>query len=409
MGELYASCPLDRTRREIRLLTLQPNNDEDMTRCSLQTYSPEDCPSYTALSYTWGADVMHTDIEINGVSVPIRENLWDFLHQQLLHENYGPFWIEAVCIQQSEVDERNHQVQMMGSIYSNARKVLVWLGKEGEDSDLAIRALTTWTWSRRYSGRALPNLFPNEDKDSKKATKENESATIWTREEARSVLSLCGRAYWSRMWIIQEVLLALDKEVHCGTLRLKWYKLVQLYDYLDKVKFSTNQEAFTPFHNVLMKSGAMRIANNTSMTRGPSNKLSFNLLFQMYGDHECAEIRDKVYALVGVGRYGSVLELDYRRPVKDILLDVFYLEIIRWSWERQGGGHDSKYDTGYLLERVLGVPFPEDEVSFHLNCSSDIAREVYHRLYDQPQLDFSDAFARARQSMYYTAKSHPSK
>jgi len=285
---------------------------------------------------------------------------------------------------------------------------LIWLGKEGEDSDLAIRALTTWTWSRRYSGRALPNLFANEIEGSDSVPLGNESATIWTRKEARSVLALCRRVYWSRMWIIQEVLLALDKEVHCGTLGLKWYKLIQLYDYLDKVKFSTNWEAFTPFHNVLMRSGAMRIANNTSMTRGPSRKLSFNLLFQMYGDHECAEIRDKVFALVGVGRYGSALVLDYRRPVKDILLDVFYLEMIRSSWEGQGSALEKQYDTAYLLERVLKVSFPENEAKFHLDCSHDIAEEVRLRFHNHTKMDFFEAFARARQSMYHTAKSHPS-
>ena len=104
MDDLYASCPVDRKSREFRLLQLQPNNNENIIKCNMQTYylkSPElSCiqtddsknpPPYTALSYTWGVNVTYTNIEINRVKVPVRENLWDFLHQQLLRGNYGPF------------------------------------------------------------------------------------------------------------------------------------------------------------------------------------------------------------------------------------------------------------------------------------------------------------------------------
>ncbi|KAH6715591.1 heterokaryon incompatibility, partial [Leptodontidium sp. MPI-SDFR-AT-0119] len=86
---------------------------------------------YQALSYTWGkADGSNLKIWVNGVLVPVRRNLLCALRVLRADPMAGslPIWIDALCINQQDVLERGHQVDMMGVIYRGAQRVIAWLG-----------------------------------------------------------------------------------------------------------------------------------------------------------------------------------------------------------------------------------------------------------------------------------------
>jgi hypothetical protein len=377
MTDPYAACPVDRTSREIRLLKLQPKNDEGIIKCDMQTYSQEDRPPYAALSYTWGPDTIYTDIEINGAKVPVRENLWDFLSQQLLQSNYGPFWIDALCIQQADVDERSHQVRMMRSIYLKAAKVMIWLGKEGDDSDIAMDLLENqdtvrWIHSPytldKESGRLIPTMLG--------------SQRLSLVEEC-SIKSLFKREYWSRMWIIQEVMLASYLDLHCGSKIVPVSKLVlALEDIASAVTYYSLEDA--SFRDSLLASPAMTIVKE--FVASPHRNEQFTALvsatlpnlLEAFGDHECGDIRDKVYALSGMAEYGPNINIDYRKSTKEVLIDVLYHEGNRMKFETRHYTYaaylpdrDALLKFAQLLGRVLEVPLPEAEVEFHVNqCES---------------------------------------
>ncbi|CAN9337738.1 unnamed protein product [Alternaria alternata] len=382
MDDPYASCPLDRKSQEFRLLKLLPNNNKDIIRCNMQTYNFNDPPPYTALSYTWGANATYTNIEINCVKVPVRENLWDFLHQQLVHGNYGPFWIDALCIRQSDVRERNHQVRMMESIYKDAQLVLIWLGKESDDSDLAMRTLVDWEWCNPSTVRYM---FAGKNKLGKTLlTRGTKGVTTWNSKEVLSVLSLCKRRYWSRMWIIQEVVHAQRVEIHCGSEILEWYKFEQLYYYV-RIVSRDHKEMDTHFYNTVRSSPAMSIVKIRALdemrvpvgTRlnydynprsGWHRDVAIDFLMETYNAHECEDIRDKVYAIVGIAKYGSNIVVDYRKSAKDVLLDVFYHASTEMSYEEKWR-EDELLRIGQLLEKVFEVPFSETEIRFHIDRS----------------------------------------
>jgi hypothetical protein len=381
MDNPYASCPVDRESREFRLLQLQPNNNEDIIKCNMQTYNLKNYPSYTALSYTWGANATCTNIEINSVKVPVRENLWDFLHQQLLRGNYGPFWIDALCIQQSEVHERNHQVRMMTSIYEDAQLVLIWLGKESDDSDLAMRTLIDWEWCNPSTVRYM---FANNNKISNTLlARGTKSVATWNAREVLSVSSLYKRRYWSRMWIIQEVVHAERVEIHCGSEILEWYKFEQLYYYAGIIS-RYYKEMDTPFYNAVRSSPAMSIVKIRAEPRwytgspdllGRPRDIAIDSLMETYSAHECEDIRDKVYAIVGIAKNGSTIVVDYRKSAKDVLLDVFYHAGTEMSWKAKWR-EDELLRIGQLLERVLKVPFPETEIRFHIDRSHGLTANL---------------------------------
>jgi hypothetical protein len=117
-ASLYEITPLDRTNQTVRLIKLVSSPDPFIT-CSFSCFPLSECPVYTALSYTWGEANPEKKIRIDGKQIRIRMNLWQFLHQMSSEERYGYYWIDAVCINQSDLDERNHQVNMMKDIYSS--------------------------------------------------------------------------------------------------------------------------------------------------------------------------------------------------------------------------------------------------------------------------------------------------
>jgi hypothetical protein len=142
----HSTAPLDLSSQEIRLVELQRNEGSSAPTCILRSYpvnGPH--PPYIALSYAWGINVRYADIELNNSPFPVAKNLWDFLIQMRSDNRYAVYWIAAICIDQTNVHERNHQVQMMRQIYSNAESVSVWLGENNPvaSSNTAINYLTT--------------------------------------------------------------------------------------------------------------------------------------------------------------------------------------------------------------------------------------------------------------------------
>ncbi|XXH01884.1 hypothetical protein Hte_008246 [Hypoxylon texense] len=164
--------------------------------------------NYTALSYTW--DEAHTpedvrEIQVNRQPFFIRTNLYNFL-ERASRSMAGRFiYIDAICIDQSDSSEKGLQVQMMTEIYSQASKVVVWLGLPDTDPDtnaglVSLSSKTSW---------ASSDLNPNKD-------------------EEKALDFICSRPYWDRVWIIQEILLATDVVLLCGDYSYPWSAVLDL-------------------------------------------------------------------------------------------------------------------------------------------------------------------------------------
>jgi hypothetical protein len=129
----YPSLPLKADN--IRLLHLLPNKNKDADlQCKLRNYSLQKLGSgthlYEALSYVWGDPDNPQPIYINKMKFSVRANLYAALLQLRDHSFIRIIWVDAVCIDQENLEERRQQVQIMAKIYSNAHRVIVWLGDE---------------------------------------------------------------------------------------------------------------------------------------------------------------------------------------------------------------------------------------------------------------------------------------
>ncbi|KAJ8126432.1 hypothetical protein O1611_g7208 [Lasiodiplodia mahajangana] len=131
---------LDPSKKEIRLLKLLNGGWNDKIRCELYVVSLRDEPKYEALSYAWGSPTDLVDIVVNGVTFPATQNLHAALRrlrEQIRssgdNEGRRTLWVDAICINQQDTGEKNHQVQLMGDIYSQTTNGLLWLGEQPDE------------------------------------------------------------------------------------------------------------------------------------------------------------------------------------------------------------------------------------------------------------------------------------
>ncbi|CAE7175349.1 heterokaryon incompatibility protein [Pyrenophora teres f. teres] len=225
-GLLYK--PLDTTKDEFRLLSLEPNADPDSTiTCRLFTASLTDEPSYTALSYVWGDPTITKPIFVNDIEVQVTVNLEVALrHIREAHEEIV-IWVDALCINQSDVHERNKQVTRMKELYSKTQLVYAWLGDDTNGTVEAVFQHMSKV-SSYFGGQIeeLEDFFGEfrhyiESDLGQKAQKtiiESYRTGILSVSEAfyEDLSAFTDQPYWQRIWIQQELLLAPKVLLLCG-------------------------------------------------------------------------------------------------------------------------------------------------------------------------------------------------
>ncbi|KAF7954224.1 hypothetical protein EAE96_005353 [Botrytis aclada] len=202
--------PLDIDREDIRLLILpcagSSSQNYEFIHVSLLTNI-----KYEALSYAWGDLPANKTIKIDKTDYYVRDNLFAALVALRLRSRRRYLWVDAVCINQEDFDERNAQVALMSQIYAKADEVIVWLGKAGRDY-----------WGAMTLLDSLGNSTTSAKELSRSITEHAAVSHVkfWTE-----LSLLCHRPYWQRLWIIQEVVLASKIKAHCSSLIFDWERL----------------------------------------------------------------------------------------------------------------------------------------------------------------------------------------
>ncbi|KAF8189762.1 heterokaryon incompatibility protein-domain-containing protein [Pholiota molesta] len=210
--------PLDLDQNFIRLLLLNPGHGSEDIDCTLAEVNLDSNPEYTALSYTWGPPIRrsaslwalrgirqylrertertrHSTIILDGRRVPVTPNLESALLHLRKPDMPLLLWVDAVCINQDDLEEKTHEVGLMRQIYSQAKQTIVWLGPEADGSNKAMDFIDTSdsidVMDPKFKIRSISPPWPN-------------------------LQALFARSWWSRMWVIQEALLSKQVIVKCG-------------------------------------------------------------------------------------------------------------------------------------------------------------------------------------------------
>jgi hypothetical protein len=294
----YPGLSLDEPHDEIRLLTLLPGGHDDPIHCSLRNVRRNDIAGADALSYTWGEPPAAYETWINDRPFAVRENLYHALKALRLPDSERLLWIDAVCIDQSNLMERNHQVQQMAQIFGSAKSVIVWLGMETDDIRMAFSFFSE-AYLRGASNR-------------KAMAKDNR----WT-----AIIQFCQHPYWKRVWIVQEICLGSNIVVVCGKLRMPWQYITELR----KVRKHVWPQYQSQEEREFMRSLPARIDHQKELHSSQSCVLW--TLMETFQDSLCQEFHDKVYGFIGLstdcGAGGLVV--DYAKSEADLHRELILL------------------------------------------------------------------------------------
>ena len=280
----YTSTP-DLREGHIRLLKLGADVTTGNIHCTTRIFPLHGRPSYTALSYAWGplrASESRCKILLDGRERLLHKNLWDFL-RRASQRRPGWLWIDALSIEQRCAEERSHQVGIMSDIFSNAKRVVIWLGRAYNVSDEAMKALSKPAYPQQNSGSKVA------------ATK--------------AINAIFNRPYWTRVWVFQEVKSAKTLTVMCGNALLSW-TLLQNHVYGLYLDSEGQKLSTTP---------AVRMVFLRTSVIG----ISLYHILKATSHLHCTDPRDRVYALLSVASQGhEEIRADYTIQVADLVCSV---------------------------------------------------------------------------------------
>ncbi|KAE8386812.1 heterokaryon incompatibility protein-domain-containing protein [Aspergillus alliaceus] len=278
----YKYSPLPAGPSIIRVLRLLPNEDSTIPiKCQLISYSLPTTGKghhlYEALSYVWGSESKPQCIFIDGCALPVTDNLYTALLHLRDYQLPRILWVDAVCINQQDDQEKASQIQLMPIIYGQASHVIVWLGAAADNSD---RALENIRLSAEYK--------PSEDK----ATIMQEKKTDYT-----AILMLLQRPWFRRIWVLQEISAARSILVMCGSIKMNGYTFSSGLKGLNLLyKINPGLESLIRSITYLIRGAIFRPEYMTY----PRGTLSLGELIDMYHTREATKKHDKVYALLGM-------------------------------------------------------------------------------------------------------------
>lgn len=215
---------------EFRLLFLLPPDEESpVIKCRISNHQLENPPEYEALSYTWNYEVKSKprtirrgnklymiisenesgpqNILLDGQNFAVTNNLYHALKRLCAGITIPrALWTDQICINQEDVDERGSQVAQMRRIYAQAEQVIVWLGRHDQLSERAMPFLPHFTAALEQEGWAFSEFGLQA-----KLKDDDFHAHVATLH------FLLDRAWWHRVWVIQEVALAKQAVVCCGS------------------------------------------------------------------------------------------------------------------------------------------------------------------------------------------------
>lgn len=279
---------------EIRLLSLLPGDSKEEIRLTIRGVRLRDEEVYNTLSYVWGDRTDQRLVTVSGRKVSITKNLYNALYRLRHPTDSITIWIDQLCIDQRNLSEKTHQVNLMRDIYRNAARCYLWLGETPEqpgdydvrDAEGALDFIRLCAHPREDTMRAveIPDTL---------STPQQRSGAC----KAFRALTQGRNPWWQRIWTVQEVVLANEAIVTWGPLSFPW-KIVEKAAY----KLCAPGVPLPPldvletFYDLINDfTGPVRGLQMAKMT----SDVPLDLL-QRWRERKATDPRDKVYGLAGL-------------------------------------------------------------------------------------------------------------
>lgn len=297
--------PLDIHNEEIRILTIESDARSELVNCSLRPVPLSQANPFYALSYVWGTKDNMQWIMLDGQRTSTRKNLRDFLHcLSTTLDGTLRVWVDYLCINQDDLDERSSQVSMMGRIYAAADSVYAWLGPSTLQSR-QVYEFVTRAQDMRHAKVSYSKIYESD----------------LTALDALN--DIIDRQYWTRLWIIQEIVLAKRLWLFCGDSHIEWDDLpFVMAGRRPDLERSTSQSP--------------KLLQYLKETRETKALLPYSELVHKFAAAQCQDERDKLYGLLALASADvrSRISIDYRKPLLQVLLETFEHWASGWTLEQ---------------------------------------------------------------------------
>ncbi|EPE31118.1 hypothetical protein GLAREA_04085 [Glarea lozoyensis ATCC 20868] len=256
---------------------------------------------YSALSYTWGTQVEKKTVTVEYFSFEITPSLDNALEAFFYTNPEARIWVDAICINQNDLNERDQQVRRMKTIYQRAEKVFVYLGDTphtlvGSTAGLnPLNVTNAWKLAKYLSAIStviqldwgvnvvLQNAFLDLSRDPILA-----DPTLW-----KLLRRLFQDSWFERLWVIQELAASQETVVMWGGIFIPWETLKEAASFILRPGKASPPKAITDY---LPNIGAHRLKQEA----------------------KCTDYRDKLFAILGVVEDIQDVEIDYAKPVNDV-------------------------------------------------------------------------------------------
>jgi hypothetical protein len=328
----------------IRLITLLPGRFSSDIRVVLHTkrFKGHSKVDFEALSYAWGSTVDPVNIFVGKTgyhTLSVTQNLAEALLCLRYRKKPRVLWIDAISVNQQDLEERSSQVKRMPDIYSRATRVVVWLGPQSHDSALALDCVKT----------VSSHISVNWD-ISEMAPLSEESESLWSDKyykmpfnngQLLAIASLLSRSWFERLWVRQEISLARDAIVMCGPQSVPW---LFVRDLVFRIYVGDKQQ-------VLWDKLPLRRQHILfNLCKGHRDQ-SLSALLNQAEYCICSDPRDKIFALLSLTRLDekeTKIEPDYTNSVYEVYQDVMVQFIT--------AGNLQLLSTIEMHEHLEGVP-----------------------------------------------------
>jgi hypothetical protein len=355
---LYEQLPAD----TVRTIVLSPGSQTDPLRCHFrrQKIPPSEKMdvrlSYEALSYTWGAPIfsqfiacrsaawassssttmtllrtLHSGRKLKSteVTISITQNLYDALVHLRQRWTSRELWVDAICINQEDNAEKAAQIPLMGRVYFLAKRVIIWLGliDEHTTQTLALINMIAIT-AKLETGLRRPTIHDLELEEFDEARHAQRRLPSWVLEieKWQALGAFLSRPWFSRVWILQEVILAPEALVQVGGNSMDWADLctavtflVQKYFYASIPPGATNLSQC--LDRLLLPCSFSRCVRPAIWNDPTARPMDLCGLLVTSHQYQATVPRDKVYAFLGLANEYDVL-VDYAVELRHVYVDV---------------------------------------------------------------------------------------
>ena len=295
---------------EIRIFRLSPGHFHEALAGKLVVYSTDvGIPTYKALSYVWGAEISPNPLQIlpKG-SLSITSNLDCALRYLRSSSSEVSFWVDAVCINQNDSVEKGQQVARMRDVYAIASEVVAFLGDKDPvlEGDLGFAARVSEDGAAAIKNVSLGMFDTASPMDS------SDGSSPWS-----ALFGILLRPWFSRIWVVQEALVARKLSFQCGSASVAAHKLAQIFSRLDSSEtgeFAVKSAARADWGTTLRGVRFIRkVASRQLVAAHTKQKTDLLELLWVHRGYKASKARDHLFAVLGLANapFNSLLSPDY--------------------------------------------------------------------------------------------------